>query len=86
MCQICSKLTINISERRQWSRSGVFIVNFEHITLFSSVSIINLEQVDSSRAQWSIKNATIRKFDYQSPPKLLLGMWLLNVRIFIVMN
>ena len=30
-CEICSKLTIKKSERRQWSRSGVFIVNFEDI-------------------------------------------------------
>ena len=30
-CQICSELTINTPERRQWRRSGVLIVNFEHI-------------------------------------------------------
>ena len=29
-CEICSKLTIKTPEQRQWSRSGVFIVNFEH--------------------------------------------------------
>ena len=31
-CEICSKLTINTPERRHWRRSGVFIVNFEHIS------------------------------------------------------
>ena len=31
-CEICSKLTINTPERRQWRRSGVFIVNFKHIS------------------------------------------------------
>ena len=31
-CEIGSKLTINTPERRQWRRSGVFIVNFEHIS------------------------------------------------------
>ena len=31
-CEICSKLTIKITERRHWRRSGVFIVNFEHIS------------------------------------------------------
>ena len=31
-CGICSKLTIKIPERRQWCRSGIFIVNFEHIS------------------------------------------------------
>ena len=30
-CEICSELTIKTSERRQWHRSAVFIVNFEHI-------------------------------------------------------
>ena len=30
-CEICSKLTIKTPERRKWRRSGVFIVNFEHI-------------------------------------------------------
>ena len=32
MCEICSKLTIKTPEQRQWRRSGVFIVNFEHIS------------------------------------------------------
>ena len=31
MCEICSELTIKIPERRRWRRSGIFIVNFEHI-------------------------------------------------------
>ena len=45
-CEICSKLTIKIPERRQWCRSGIFIVNFEHIPhLCSSVSVVNLEHV-----------------------------------------
>ena len=30
-CEIYSKLTINTLERNHWRRSGVFIVNFEHI-------------------------------------------------------
>ena len=30
-CETCSKLTIKTTERRQWSCSGVFIVNFEYI-------------------------------------------------------
>ena len=28
---ICSKLTIKIPKPRHWRRSGVFIVNFEHV-------------------------------------------------------
>ena len=31
-CEICSKLTIKTPQRRQWRHSGVFIVNFEHIS------------------------------------------------------
>ena len=31
-CEICSKLTIKTPERRLWRRSGVFIVNFKHIS------------------------------------------------------
>ena len=31
-CEIYSKLTTKTPERRQWRRSGVFIVNFEHIS------------------------------------------------------
>ena len=32
MCEICSKLTIKTPEQYQWSRYGVFIVNFEQIS------------------------------------------------------
>ena len=32
MQEICSKLTIKTSEWRQWCRSGVFLINFEHIS------------------------------------------------------
>ena len=31
-CEICSKLTIKTPEGRHWRRSGVIIVNFEHIS------------------------------------------------------
>ena len=30
-CEICSKLTTKTPERCHWRRSGVFIVNFEHV-------------------------------------------------------
>ena len=46
-CEICSKLTIKTPEWRRWHRSGVFIVSFEHISLCSSVSIVNFEQVNA---------------------------------------
>ena len=48
-CEICSLLTIETPERRHWRRSGVSIVNFEHILhLFSSVSTDDFEQVNIS--------------------------------------
>ena len=31
-CEICSKLTINTPEQSHRCRSGVFIVNFDHIS------------------------------------------------------
>ena len=38
-----SKVTIKIPERRHWHGSGLFIVNFEHISNLSSVSIVDFE-------------------------------------------
>ena len=38
--EICSKLTIKTPERRYWHRSGVFIVNFEHISYFVLVLLL----------------------------------------------
>ena len=32
MCEICSKLTIETSERCHWRQSRVFILNLEHIS------------------------------------------------------
>ena len=31
-CEICPKLTIKTPERREWRRSGVFIIIFGHIS------------------------------------------------------
>ena len=46
-CEICSKLTIKTPERRHWCCSGVFIVNFEHIShlVLVFLSIVNFEYV-----------------------------------------
>ena len=44
-CKICSKLTIRTQERRQWRRSGLFIVIFEHIShLFLMFLLITLSK------------------------------------------
>ena len=39
-CEICLKLTIKTPERGQWRRSGVFIVNFQHISRLSLVFLL----------------------------------------------
>ena len=39
-CDIYSKLTIKTPERHQWSGSGVFIVNFEHISYLVLVFLL----------------------------------------------
>ena len=39
-CEICSKLTIKTPERRQWRHSGVFVINFEHISQFFLVYLL----------------------------------------------
>ena len=45
---ICSKLTIKTSELCHWRRSGVFTVNFKHISHLFPVSIVEFEQVNVS--------------------------------------
>ena len=39
-CEICSKLIIKIQERRHCRRSGIFIINFEHISHFVLVLLL----------------------------------------------
>ena len=39
-CEICSNLTKNTLEQRQWRRSGVFIVKFEHISYLVLVFLL----------------------------------------------
>ena len=40
--EICSKLTIKTPERRHWRRSGVFSVNFDHISHLVLVLLLTL--------------------------------------------
>ena len=46
-CQICSKLTIKTPNNTtgEWPSSGVFIVNFEHISYLALVLIVNFEHL-----------------------------------------
>ena len=60
--EICSKLTIKTPERRYCCRSGVFIVNFEHISHFViSVSIANFEHVI---AGWEIYHLHLTRLNF----------------------
>ena len=44
-CEICLKLAVRTPERRQWHRTGVFLVNFQQVShidlVFPSVTLIN---------------------------------------------
>ena len=45
-CEICSKTTIKRPERSHWRRSGVFIVNFKHISfLFLMFLLLTLNSL-----------------------------------------
>ena len=48
-CKICPKLTVKTPKRRHWRRSGVLIVNFEHISLL----VLDFEQIN---AGWDTQN------------------------------
>ena len=67
ICEICSKWTINTSEPSQWSRSAVFIVNFEnilHIVMVFPFWIV--EQVSASCVLlWEICQLCNRCFQEQ---------------------
>ena len=55
-----------------WRRSGVFIVNFEHIShLCSSVSIVNFEHVIASWAHDFVSLRTIESKIKSSPPRAM---------------
>ena len=55
-CEICSKLTIKTPERHQWCRSGVFVVNFEHISHLVQGFHVDFEQVN---ARWDSPNLAL---------------------------
>ena len=54
--EICSELTIK-TELCQWHRSGIFIVNCEHITC-SIVFIVNFEQVREETSTYQLEILT----------------------------
>ena len=48
MCEICSKLTIKTSEQSQWRCSGVFIINFQQISLIVPVFPLFHTQINAN--------------------------------------
>ena len=61
---------INNKNNRTFFRSGVFIVNFEHILhLFYSISIVDFEQVNLSWAGVFQKAPSNMYFNKQNRPK-----------------
>ena len=54
--EIFSKLAIKTPEQRQWRCSGVFIVNFEHVSHLFLVFIANFEQLN---ARWVITSRKV---------------------------
>ena len=75
-------LTIKTPERRQWRRSGVFIVNFEHVShLFYVFLMLNLNKYVS----WVVLHAI--SHDLESYPAFnLLKVNYRNIRISIPMS
>ena len=67
-CEIWLKLTIKTPERRQWRRSGVFTVNFEHTShLFLVFLLLTLNNqmlagLCVSKVSWKIRIPTIHNF------------------------
>ena len=49
-CEICSKLALKTPEQRQWRCSGVFNINFEHI---SHLVLVFLLLTLSRYADWA---------------------------------
>ena len=46
-CEICWELRINTPERRQWRRSGVFILNWAYFTSCSWVVIVDIVKLST---------------------------------------
>ena len=72
MCQTCFKWTIKTPEEHPWHRSGVFIVNFEHILhiLFS----VTIDECDQVNVSWNfLSGASVTQFKVNT-----LGFYLQN--------
>ena len=59
-CEISSKLTITTPERHQWRRSGIFIVNFEHISPLVLVFLLLILNMKLSPGSTPFKSKGLR--------------------------
>ena len=77
-CEMCSKLTVYTPEQRYWHRSGVFIVNFEHIShlvLMFLLLTLNmyllagsaLENIDKYPLAYATRGCSERNFQVKDP-------------------
>ena len=61
-CEICSKITLKTPELRQWRRSGVFIVNFEHVIVgwvkIKGVYLLQTKQVELTEQESGADSAS----------------------------
>ena len=77
-------------EQQHWSLSGVFIVNLEHIlTLFSSVSFIDFEQVNVCWEVNNEENSIMRRMSSKlisKPQESLVASSVINTYFELVMN
>ena len=77
-CEIYSKLIIKTTERRQWRLSGIFIVNFEHISHFVLIFIANFEQVNAGwRSMKWFTPAKCKLCFARNPAKLTSAKWVM---------
>ena len=81
-CETCSKSTI----KSHYCRSGIFIVNFEHIShLFSSAFIVYFEQVNDSWETGALGNSK-GKEPQKSRPKLKHMYIIYLLRMFALLE
>ena len=66
-------LTIKTPERRHWLPSGIFIVNFEHISHLALIIVpnFNLEQVNADLEKTNVRFFNVEVPIYSFPTWLL---------------
>ena len=82
-CEVCSKLTVKTPERRHWRRSGVFIVNFNHIShFFLEFLLLTLNKLNVSWEAIIFSGFSI----CMTVTWTFLGCYNVNVRLFTYLN